>query len=75
MITFDEVQAQKDQRIIKLFAKIGVEYITHPIAKTNKGSLELMLRKGETSKDYRFVFDSVPLEDEENDELKELYRV
>lgn len=72
---FNEQTAQLDQRIIKLFSKIGVEYITHPIAHTNKGSLELMLRKDENAVSYRFVFDSVPVEDELNDTLKELYKI
>lgn len=73
MIEFTEKQAQRDQRIIKLFSKMGVEYITHPVAQTNKGELAVMLRKGETAADYRFVFDSVPVEDEDNDTLKELF--
>jgi hypothetical protein len=72
---FTEKRAQQDNRIMKLFANIGVEYITHPIAKTNKGSLELMLRKGENAINYRFMFDSVPVEDELNDQLKELYSI
>lgn len=67
-----EKRAAQDNRIMKLLSNLGVEYITHPVADTNKGELRLMLRKGETALDYRFVFDSVPLEDDKNSEMKEL---
>lgn len=69
---FTEQRSQQDNRIMKLLEATEVR---HLIAHTNKGELTLMLRKGETAKDYRFVLDSVPLEDEKNDELKELFNV
>lgn len=70
-----EKRAVIDNKIMKLLASQGVEYITHPIAHTNKGDLRLMLRKDETAKNYRFVFDSVPVDDDMNDALKELFNL
>lgn len=72
---FTEKRAQIDNKIMRLFATQGVEYITHPIAHTNKGDLRLMLRKDEGVSGYRFVFDSVPVDDETNDALKELFNL
>ncbi len=74
-MNLSEKRSQQDNRIMKLLSNLGVEYITHPVLKTNKGALELMLRKGESATDYRFVFDSVPMDDEKNDELKELFKI
>lgn len=47
--------------------------IRHIIAQTDKGELSLMLRKGGTGKDYRFILDSVPLEEEKNKEMMKLF--
>lgn len=69
---FTEQKAAQDNKIMKI---LGITEIKHLIAHTNKGELTLMLRKGERAHDYRFVIDSVPLEDEKNDELKELYNI
>lgn len=46
---------------------LDVTELRHLIAETNKGSLTLMIRKGESS--YRLVLDAVPLDDEKNKEL------
>ena len=72
---FNEKRSKIDNKIMKLFAIQGVEYITHPIAHTNKGELTLMLRKDESAHSYRFMFDSVPVDDETNDALKELFNL
>lgn len=69
---FTEKRALQDNKIMKL---LGTTEVRHLIAHTSKGELTLMLRKGEPSSSYRFVLDSVPLEDEQNDELKELYNI
>ncbi len=67
-----EKNAARDNKIMKL---LGTAELRHLIAHTTKGELTLSIRKGETAQNYRFVLDSVPLEDDHNDELKELYKV
>lgn len=57
----------------KIMALLGLEEISHVVAHTNRGELTLTLRKGNSEKGYRFNLDSVPLEDEKNLELKELF--
>lgn len=56
-----------DNKIMEL---IGVSELRHYIAETNKGSLSLMLRKGESQ--YIFVLDAVPVTEETNKELMAL---
>lgn len=66
-----ELKATKDNKVMKL---LGLTEIRHLIAHTNKGELTMMLRKGESVNEYRFVLDAVPLEDEQNANLKELLK-
>lgn len=60
-----------DNRLMKL-AK--VDEIRHVLAHTNKGDLCLMLKKGETEHEYRFVLDAVPFETNVNRELLEIFK-
>lgn len=69
---FSEKRALQDNKIMK---ELGVNEIHHIVARTNKGELSIMLRKDEDSTQYRFVLDSVPVEDEKNDTLKMLYNL
>lgn len=49
---------------------LGLNDISHFIAKTSKGDLTLQLRKGEA--EYRLILDAVPVDAEVHDELMEL---
>lgn len=66
-----ELQSAKDNKVMKL---LGLTEIRHVIAHTNKGELTLMLHKGESAQNYRYVLDAVPTDDEVNDQLKELLK-
>lgn len=70
-----EKKSAQDNKIMKALSHLGVTYIMHPVAYTDKGTLSVMLRKRESAREYRFVFDSVPLEDEQNNELKEIFKI
>ena len=59
---------KQDDALMKLLN--GVTTIRRIICNTNKGALELELRKGETN--YHLVLDSVPLDKEENDKIMDL---
>lgn len=59
--------AKSDTKIMEI---LGVEELRHLIAETNKGSLTLMLRKGET--EYHLVLDAVPLNKEDNKDLMQI---
>lgn len=52
---------------------LKLEEIRHVIAHTDKGDLCLMLRKGGSGRDYKFVLDAVPVEEEKNKELMSLF--
>lgn len=69
---FTQKRSVSDNKIMKL---LGLKEIRHMICHTNHGELTLMLRLGEDAKDYRFVLDSVPLDDEKNASLKELFKI
>lgn len=58
----------KDNQIMKV---LKVDDLSHIIADTPKGRLSVKLRKGEY--DYKFFLDSVPMDDETNLNLRELY--
>lgn len=66
-----ELRATKDNKVMKI---LGSKEIRHYIARTDKGELYLMLREGESAIDYRFVLDAVPVDDETNLLLKELFK-
>jgi len=70
-MTITDLQATKDNKVMKL---LGLKEVRHVIMHTNRGELTLMLNKDESAKDYRYVLDSVPLEYEQNDALKELLK-
>lgn len=53
---------------------LGITEIRHHVALTNHGELTLMLRLGEDETGYRYVLDAVPVSDEVNAELKELFK-
>lgn len=69
---FNEKNATLDNKIMKL---LGLKEISHIIARTDKGELTLQLRKDEQAINYKFVLDAVPLTEEDNDALKELYNI
>lgn len=53
-----------DDKVIKL---LGLKVIRRLLCKTDKGELELVIRKGENA--YFLTLDAVPLEKEINEEL------
>lgn len=57
----------------KVMTDLKLNEIRHVIAHTDKGDLCLMLRKDGAAKDYRFVLDAVPMSDEQNKELLDLF--
>lgn len=59
---------QTDDKIIKI---LKVSELRHMLAHTNVGDLTVLIRKGE--KEYTFCLDAVPVNKEQNKELKELY--
>jgi len=63
-------KALNDNRIMTV---LRVKHISHDICQTSMGVLRLRLNKDETGKDYRFVLDSVPVSDENNKDLLELF--
>lgn len=62
-------KAKDDNQIMKL---LKVNEIHHVIAKTDKGDLTLMLRKGQTESDYQCVLDAVPCEKKATKQLLSL---
>lgn len=69
-MTLDSITLEKDQRIILL---LKLKSIKHYISGTDKGEIELELKKGESH--YEWLLDSVPLTDKETtDELDRLYK-
>lgn len=58
--------AAKDNKIMEL---LNVNEIHHIAARTDKGDLTLMLRKGQKARDYRFILDAVPQDEAKNKEL------
>lgn len=63
-------KAKIDNRLMGL-TKVGE--IRHVIAHTDKGDLCLVLRKGETEKDYRFILDAVPYDEKTNREIMQMF--
>lgn len=63
-------KAKIDQAIMRI---ANVQEIRHVIAHTNKGDLCLMLCKGQSEKDYRFVLDAVPYDDQTNKDLMQMF--
>lgn len=57
-----------DQKIMDL---LKLDTIAHMIAYTSKGILSLQLRSGE--KKYQFILDAVPVNEELNTQLRDLY--
>ncbi len=55
---------KKDDQVIKL---LGIQEIRRIICDTEKGTLRLVIRKGETK--YFLTLDAVPLDKEKNDAL------
>jgi hypothetical protein len=62
--------AKQDNLIMRA---LKVSEISHIVAKTNLGDLNLKLNKDGTDNDYRFTLDAVPFEDKENKELIKLF--
>lgn len=58
---------RKDIRIMEL---LGLNEISHMVAKTSKGDLTLQLRKGEAT--YHLVLDAIPVDREIHEELMQL---
>ena len=56
-----------------LMRALRLDEIRHILCHSDKGDIALMLRKGETERDYRFVVDSVPVDDEKNKELTKIF--
>lgn len=69
MLTLKEM-SQKDNLIMRA---LKLSEISHTIAKTNKGDLNLKLTYEGTENDYKFVLDAVPLEEKSNKELLSLF--
>lgn len=69
------MQSLKGKSVIdnKIMSLTKVNELRHIIAHTDKGDLCLLLKKGESERDYRFILDAVPYEDKENKELLELF--
>lgn len=61
----------KTDNLVMTHLKLGE--IRHIICHTDKGDLCLMLRKGGTGRDYKFVLDAVPVDEEKNKELMNLF--
>ena len=61
---------KQDKEIISILSENNITDIRRLICNTNKGVLELMVRKGENR--YFLTLDSVPLEKEVNDKLMDL---
>lgn len=62
--------AKQDNLAMKV---LKVNELRHIICSTDKGDLSLMLRKGGTERDYRFILDAVPLDEAKNKELMQLF--
>ena len=56
-----------------LMRALRLDEIRHILCHSDKGDIALMLRKGETERDYRFVLDSVPVDAEKNKELTKIF--
>jgi hypothetical protein len=63
-----EINIERDQELMEI---LKVNEISYLIAHTDRGELALSLRSGED--DYRFTFNSAPVDDELNDELMKFY--
>lgn len=50
---------------------LKVGQVIHPVCWTDKGNLGILIRKGE--KEYRFMLDSVPMDDETDRKLNKLF--
>jgi len=61
---------KEDMEVIKV---LNLNEIRHIIAYTDKGDLALMIRKGETERQYHFVLDAVPVGEAENKELTKVF--
>lgn len=70
MITLDN-KAIIDNKIMSI---MKVNTLSHLVAQTDKGHLTLTLPKGGSKYDYRFVLDSVPYNDEDNEALIDLFK-
>ncbi len=62
--------ALKDNKLMDI---LKVNEFHHMVAKTDKGDLTLMLRKGSKAKDFQFVLDAVP-QTANNKELLEEFK-
>lgn len=58
---------KQDDSVMKI---LGVQTIQRIICETDKGTLKLQIRKGDTN--YHLILDSVPLSKDDNKELMDL---
>lgn len=63
-----EYNIERDNQIMEI---LKVRQLRHPLGWTDKGEFSLLIRKGE--KDYTFMLDAVPLDEEQTKKLKVLY--
>jgi len=69
MITIDEM-AKADNLIMRV---LKVSELSHTIAKTDKGDLNLRLNYEGKAEDYKFTLDAIPMEEKANNNLIELF--